>query len=802
MQTLALARQNLASLGQKLRLFSAFCLALPFVLLAVFNWLAASRGVSVELWLPLLLQLAILIASLVLLFLAHRHHMPCADEMPTPRAYILPLLLLALSAASLSYLAALSYTELFTIINAPTSLASVSGVFSSLFSYVTFLRAAVLFPFALLVVGLLLYPSLPLLRAVFAKRWLVAGCLFAWYVLFRINISNVGAFHYYIQPTVNDAVYEPLFGIVRGIRSDEWLVNLPLAVSTDFAGFGEFNDILRGTSNYNLPATGLQLSWAALSNPLNLGYYLFGSAFGASFFWCGFLFLSIMLSSEFAYIISGKRRTVALLAVAFIAFSPFNLWWSICSQIIGMLGILVCTYYCFTFRKFWQRCLCMFGVAMFGAYFICRLYPAWQVPVVYLMAPLFVWVFIDRWKKVKEFRAREWIAAGVAVVFMASIVLAYLSGISEYSAAIMDTVYPGARFEVGGYSLPKIFSFIQTLQMPFRDVVVGSNNSEAGTFFSLYPLPTLYAIYVLVRQLLAWRRDRSRRPDLLNICLLIPTVFFTIYCTVGFPDWLAKITLMSYSTPFRAVDFLGFADLLLLLCHVGRSDEYRLPMPLVSLAAVAVIVNSLYHSSVMCPGYLQFPYVLLVSLFAMLCALAWFAKMEAGTLQRLTAAVALAALCMGLTVLPVNSGIDALTEKPAAQKVQEMVAADPDAKWIGYGNIITGQYVVANGGPCITSTNYMPNMELWQKLDPTGQYNEVYNRYSHITLEFCDGETTFELLSPDHMRLSLSYGDIKLTEAKYIFSMSPISEESPVIDLEMLYAYGNIYIYQIHTLGS
>ena len=697
----------------------------------------------------------------------------------------------------LSFALATLYTLLIQLRNGPQLVFHAHTLSPLIFSPANLFRGAVLLPFAVLITATLLWDIKAVLNTVFAKRWYVALGVFAWYLLCGINFSNAAAFHYYIQPDLNGDLFMPLFGKVRGIRSDEWLVNMPFSVSTDYAGYGKFNEILRGTMNDNLPATGLYFSYAALSDPLNFGYFLFGAEGGASFFWCGGMMLSIMLSLEFAYILSGKRKLFALLGVALIAFSPFNLWWSISTLLTGFMGILVCTYYCMQADSFPKRCMWMLGVAMSGAYFICQFYPAWQVPMVYILIPLFVWILVEHFEVLRNFRAREWIAAAVAIVLMASIVLSYLAGIQNYTEAIMGTVYPGARFETGGYALKKIFAFIQTLRLPFQDVIVGSNNSEASTFFALFPLPILMGLYVLIRQMIEKFKDRTAKLDLLNLLLLIPALFLSVFCTVGIPDWLARITLMSYSPADRAADWLSFVNLLLLIRLTAKGEKYKLPVPIAVGAVGFVVINSVLQSYAMCPGYLADRYVLLIVPVTLVFGMACFARLEGRSCDRILAVFAVIAIAIGLTVTPVNRGLESLTEKPAAKKIQEISQADPDAKWIGYGNIISGQYLVANGAPCITSTNYIPNIELWTKLDPVGQYNEIYNRYSHISLQFVEGETAFRLLSPDHIALDLSYGDIEKTECRYVFAMGAIEEASEAIDLRVLYQESNVWIYEI-----
>lgn len=664
-----------------------------------------------------------------------------------------------------------------------------------------FLRAAILLPVATLFTFFVLCPVREVLDFVLRRRWVIALFCFLLLLLCRANISNVSAMDAMVQPSYGGDLSGALLGVPRGIRSDEWLVNLPSLVSTDHAGYGEINSILRGTDNYSLPATSLQLGYSMLSNPLNLGYYLFGAEVGASFFWSATLILSVMLAFEFGYIISGKKPLMGLLGIALIGLSPFSVWWSICALMNGWLGIVVGAYYCFHATRFRDRALFMLAVAFSGAYFVCRFYPAWQVPMVYLLLAMFAWLIWDNFPAIRRFQKRDWLTAAGCVLFMASIILAHLWDIREYSKEIMSTVYPGSRFETGGYALQKPFAFIQTLLLPFRGILVGSNNSEAATFFALFPLPILLSIYSLVRQVVAKVKDRTRSLDHFTLVLLIPTLFFLVYTTVGIPAWLSKVTLMSYVPAERAADWLAFANAVLLIRFVSSELSYRIPATVAALLTGAVLANSIMHALAMCPGYMDVKYTVLASALAMALGMAAFGEVKPREKTAVLCSLSVLLILIGFFVNPINSGIGALTKKPVAREIQSIVAQDPDSKWIGYGGIIAGPYAVANGAPCITSTNYVPNMALWTRLDPTGAYNEVYNRYAHVTLTFTDEETSFSLFGADHMSLQLSYEDIHLTEAKYLFALQPVDEESDVIDLKLLYQEENAWIYEIVYLN-
>jgi len=677
---------------------------------------------------------------------------------------------------------------------------SLGNILGFVFSGANVVRSLFLLPVTVLLAAMFFYGARKTADFVFKNRWFIAiGVLVLW-VLLKINFSNVSIYNNIIQPNLGDGFMGQLLGQTRSIRSDEWLVDMAQAVSTRFAGYGKFNEVLRGTSNYNLAATGLYFSIAALCEPFNLGFYLFGTEYGVSFFWCCAMIFGIMFSYEFAYIISGKNRIVGLLGVALIAFSPFNLWWSICDLIVGALGFLVCFWYFLRAQRFLSRCLYLAGAVFSVLYFVVQLYPAWQVPFVYVIMALFAWIVIENFGNIKKFKRRDWLAVAVAAVVFVFLLLCYVFEIREYSVSVLDTVYPGKRFETGGYALRKIFSYIEVFQIPFKDIVNGSNNSEASTFFAFYPLPTLLAIYTLVRQIIAKIKNKQEKIDVFTVALLVPTLFLTVYCTVGIPAWLSKITLMSFSPAFRATDFLAFANVLFLLRLVSPSNRYKLPLPVGAVLVGEALLFSIFEAEKMCPDYMTGLYLIIIFGVSLAFGIACFCLMHEKARSGIMIGFISLAIAAGVCISPINSGIGALNEKPVALKVQEISQKDPEAKWIGYNSIILGQYAVANGAPCISSVNYVPNLELWQKLDPDGQYNEVYNRYAHVILRFTEEETQFTLLTPDSMQLELSYKDIALTGAKYVLSQQPISEDSSLIDLVLLYTEDGAYIYEIQFL--
>ena len=461
-----------------------------------------------------------------------------------------------------------------------------------------------------------------------------------------------------------------------------------------------------------------------------------------------------------------------------------------------MIAIAVFAYYFFKKEKMYQKILLALGVALSGGAFICNFYPAWQVPLAYVLLALLAWIIVTNIKEVKALKFKHWIVVCAALVFMASVVLAYLKDSSAYTEAVLETVYPGKRFDPGGNGFYKGSWYIQTLVYPFKNT---GNNSESAVFFCLFPLPMILSSISVVKQIVLRIKNKTGEIDYFSAILLIPAAFITVYCTVGIPSWLAKITLMSYSMALRSIDILCFINIFLLIRMISyRSEKKRgYPIWLAFIVGMLLICYNIANTEKQHSGYMPAFYVSVITLLILALVIVMMCKVtekfKKGVILTATLLIAFSGLC----ILPVCRGFDALLEKPASYAVREIVEEDPDAKWMGYGNFVSPQFLIANGAPTVNSVNYIPNMELWSKLDPEGKYNEVYNRYSHVICAFTENETSFELLQPDLMQLNLSYDDVAKTEVEYLFSLGAISEECDVFDLELLYNEDNVFIYKV-----
>ena len=104
--------------------------------------------------------------------------------------------------------------------------------------------------------------------------------------------------------------------------------------------------------------------------------------------------------------------------------------------------------------------------------------------------------------------------------------------------------------------LKKYVSYLMNPFLAFKESGIEANTCEAAVMFTLFPIGILLAGYQLIKE---------KKKDVFLICLLVAYVFLSLYCVFGFPEVVAKLTLLSKSQSKRAMLAVGFIEVLLLL---------------------------------------------------------------------------------------------------------------------------------------------------------------------------------------------------------------------------------------------
>ena len=149
-------------------------------------------------------------------------------------------------------------------------------------------------------------------------------------------------------------------------------------------------------------------------------------------------------------------------------------------------------------------------------------------------------------------------------------------------------------------------------------------------------------------------------------------------------------------------------------------------------------------------------------------------------------------------VNPIRLGSNDVTEIDELQAVSDIVEMDSDAIWAIEDEMPLINTLLMVGARTINSTNVYPDLDKWNILDPTGEFDYIYNRYAHITIELVDDESEaniFELLYPDAFKLNITIDQMRLLNIKYLFT----KKEHNIDDLVLINQINDYYIYKVNN---
>lgn len=632
---------------------------------------------------------------------------------------------------------------------------------------------------------------------IYRWRYVIAAVILAVCVSLELSGSSI---HCWADWAVSEAD-GVLLGTERSIRSDEWALNTAFAVSqtVDYGGdaFSYYSDIIRGASTDTFIVYGQPvLDIAEIFRPFHWGYLLFGAAKGLSFFWCSRLLALILVSFELGMLVTGKKRLLSLTWAGMLTFSSLLQWWFAINGLVEMLvfsfaAVLLLHRYMHT-ESCRRRIVYALLLTECACGFVLAFYPAWMVPVGYLLAGLGVWVIVSS-RKTFQFRAKKDLPILAMFLGLTAASLAYVLIFRSWDTVqlTLNSVYPGRRLNLNTISWNGIGGYVAGLFTPLRDMPFTTNNVEYSSVISLMPLGVILSVAGMIRR---------KRPDSLAILLMAASVPLTIFVFVGMNETAAKLTGLSFSTAARTLPILHLLHLLLLFRAVSRMKKavpYLAAVPASALLAWLIVDRGCAHyEDYMTAGMAAASGAILFALTLL------FLRSAKGTGTQLALGACAAVICVlgGVYVNPVQQGISELTESASYQMVEEVVKDDPDGLWIVENTSYPRTNLpITAGAPTINSTNTYPNLERWELLDPDGSDEEIYNRYAHIRIDLVEGETQFVAgETADAFTLKLSCRDLKTLGVSYIFAARDLSGYSgDEVTLVELAHQDEVWIYRV-----
>ena len=635
----------------------------------------------------------------------------------------------------------------------------------------------------------LVYPVKKIYDFMFKYRWYIGVGLLLFVTLFKINGDSMAYYTMTIQSSKVDALSYPIFGQIRTIRSDEFLVGNPgiFASAMDVHPFAKYNSILRGTETLNI-STGVYAGLGMLVyQPWKLIFTLLPLENAFSFYFYFVPVFAFLFCMDLYYILS-KNKLVAFTGATMTVFSSYFLWWGFPNYLLSGTATLVFFYKFINEKNIKKQIVFGLLMALSFSIFVCNLYPAWQVPVGYVYLVIGIWMIKENFVQIKSQSKVQWFIFFGSIGICILLVLNYFISTKEYIQIINQTVYPGKRVEYGSNEIGKLLCYAQSLFFPIKDMY---NNSESGVFFCLFPLSTLLSLYYSIK---------SKKKDLLSILLLTVEIPMIIYTTIGLPPIVAKLLLFTHSTSVRMIDILGFVQVILIVRLLSFYKDEKHIKPIVGgIVAIAFACESVLICKFSFADYLNKYRMILLFILIFFLSFYLMTNYKDKGFKKFGILISVVSICSGICVRPISIGLSSVYAKPAAQEVKKIVSTDPKSKWVTIGGIETPSFTVMSGAPTINYVNTYPNLKLWHTLDPEKKYEKIYNRYEHVKVLLTQEKTSFELIQNDYITLNLSYKDLKKAKVKYVFTNGDfdIDFNNGYVKFDKVYDESGVNIYKI-----
>jgi len=628
---------------------------------------------------------------------------------------------------------------------------------------------------------------------------LVAAMAAVLLVAFRIHGFSISMWHQHID---GSSPAELLLGEPRAIRSDDWMVHLPLALaqSSHEPAFPIRNENIGAGLNMLVPFPTPIAHPLQIFRPTFWGFLLGDDVGMAWKWWTQILGLFAVWFLVFLEI-TGNRTAPSVLGGLLLLFSPFLQFWSFNAApvvtftglcFLGIVGLLSA-----------ERPRGILGNGLLLGWAAgclgLTLYPPYLVILGYLLLAMVAGTVWDRREELQAAPHRGLRALAVAVaaaVALAAAAWFYVAS-SDAIAGMLDTAYPGDRVSVGG-GIPvwRLLSSDLWIGLWVFDYGSIGNICEAASFWLMFPV----VVAGLIRA-----RGGPQRVDGLAVALAVYCGLVAMYAVVGLPEWFSRATLFSQVPGGRAILGLGVADALLLLRFLSRDlEEERSPGFLVSGAVLwgVALAATAWPLREALP---ELPLAFLLPLAALNGALAYLILRQGKAWIPLAVMVVGVALSTAWFNPVVVGGSEFLRDNPLSRKIRAIdQEAGGDTVWISYGPLPQGNLFRMLGVRSVNGVHPVPQLEFWRRLDPDGSDREVYNRYAHVAFVPGPRRAIIELVQPDLVAVRLHPGpkilaDLGVTHLLLVHEGAPPTE---LAGLEHLASYRWNHMYRVSPVRS
>lgn len=624
-------------------------------------------------------------------------------------------------------------------------------------TWTSLLTAFAVFVVVCIVGKMFISEKIKFFEILYKGRYIAAFALFFLYVAFELNGTSLYMWNVYFGGA---EAYAPVFGTARAVRGDEWAAWSAFTMSQEYADWPAVNHLIADgdISTVWISVGGIPaFNPAVIFKPLYWGFLLLGTEKGISVLWVLRFILLFFVSFEFARVYTKNDRMLSFAAAMMLTLAPYIQWWfsqSIAEVFIFGQGMLLCIHFYLRSDKSGSRIAAAVMLAYCLGCYVMIGYPSWLISTLYVLIPAAVVMIAQNRsrlgkKDILKFACPLAVATGMLAVIA-------LSGIDTLSAVI-NSKYPGERLITGGDALsrPDYYTGLYSLWLPFGKVTF-SNHSELSCFITFAPAGLIIALLSMIRE---------RKKDSLMIAMIAIEIFCGMFMVIGFSDFVVQITLLSNCSRMHTA--IGFADMILLVR--GLSVKKETPPALAVIGALwCTVVNMIFMFK-----WFEMAGIITIAVIVIYVTV-FYLMFRFGSDNRLNKrllvfSLACLMVCAGGFVNPIQKGTECVTKTDVVRYLSS-IDDEQDTLYAVEGYYPQTNIPIIAGKKCFTSTQVYPDVDRWKELDPNGEYEDVYNRFCHITFNITTDDTKFTLRYGDAITLDLSVEDMELVGIDYVMT--------------------------------
>lgn len=607
----------------------------------------------------------------------------------------------------------------------------------------------------------------------------------------RLNTSSVGMYKGYISN--NQIVDENvLFGKARAIRSDQYLVTIPLQISQDINKEPIINhDIGEGT---NVIAQYVPTrNFTSIFKPTFISFYLSDDT-EFSYSLANWLEIGFLLIATYLLLLelTNKNLLISIVGSLIFLFTPFIQWWNNFTPITWASFAIYAFIRIFRTKKIGE--LLLFGLLFTYSTiaFLIILYPPFQIPLVYICLAIALGFIIKNFAEIKK--KKELLKIGITLILsILSVILLAILLIKEIKPVInitMNTTYPGARFINAGLGDKNLLfnGFYNILLQIDSNIAPFANQSESSNFFLFFPPLIIWVIY---KNVLSYKKRKE--VEWIGMFLSIVLIFFLCIYLLPLPDIISRGTLMYLIPPQRLLIGFGFGSYLLMFYTLGnkfygkKQNKIETVIIIILSCLFAFLIFALGKNLLStAPDFFKSPTFINANIKILLStgfvAISTFTLLQQER-KKFLILLSLFAIVSSVAVNPLYKGLDILINTDLANYIKKESSVD-DSKWIIYGSHTLAQYALSNNASTINGVHLYPQFKIWEVVDPEKKSVDTYNRYAHIIVSETKEESSVQLVQQDALMLQISPCDSKLKElgVKYVLTDTPLENTSCLIE--------------------